>query len=388
MKRKQFSEEQIIGILKEAEAGAVVTELCRRHGMSSATFYAWKAKFGGMEVSDAKRLRALEEENTRLKRLLADTMLDNAGLKDLLFKKMVAPAAKRQAVAHLQATLGMSERRACAVVGADRTSMRYRSCRADDGDLRSRLRELAQQRRRFGYRRLHILLRRDGIIINRKKTQRLYREEGLTVRRRKGRRRAVGARAPAPVLALPNQRWSLDFVHAQLATGRRFRVLNIVDDVTRECLRAVVDTSISGRRVVRELADLIAERGAPKMIVSDNGTELTSNAVLAWTGDVGVEWHYIAPGKPTQNGFVESFNGRMRDELLNETLFFTIGQARSILARWIDDYNTERPHSSLGYATPAAFAAELEKQRAGLTPPVASPALLRDNNSRSLVATG
>ncbi|WP_405052577.1 MULTISPECIES: IS3 family transposase [unclassified Sphingomonas] len=388
MKRKQFSEEQIIGILKEAEAGAVVTELCRKHGMSSATYYAWKAKFGGLEVSDAKRLRSLEEENARLKRLLADTMLDNAGLKDLLSKKLVTPAAKRQAVAHLQATLGMSERRACAVVGADRTSMRYRSCRADDGDLRSRLCELAQQRRRFGYRRLHILLRRDGITINRKKTQRLYREEGLTVRRRKGRRRAVGARAPSPVLALPNQRWSLDFVHDQLVTGRRFRVLNIVDDVTRECLRAVVDTSISGRRVVRELADLIAERGRPKMIVSDNGTELTSNAVLAWSADASIEWHYIAPGKPTQNGFVESFNGRMRDELLNETLFFTIGQARSILASWIDDYNTERPHSSLGYATPAAFAAGLEQQRAGLTPPVASPALMRDNTGRSLVAAG
>ncbi|WP_443025025.1 IS3 family transposase [Sphingomonas sp. Leaf4] len=388
MKRKQFSEEQIIGILKEAEAGAVVTELCRKHGMSSATYYAWKAKFGGLEVSDAKRLRSLEEENAKLKRLLADTMLDNAGLKDLLSKKLVTPAAKRQAVAHLQTTLGMSERRACAVVGADRTSMRYRSCRSDDGDLRSRLRELAQQRRRFGYRRLHILLRRDGIMINRKKTQRLYREEGLTVRRRKGRRRAVGARAPAPVLALPNQRWSLDFVHDQLVTGRRFRVLNIVDDVTRECLRAVVDTSISGRRVVRELTDLFAERGRPKTIVSDNGTELTSNAVLAWSGDVGVEWHYIAPGKPTQNGFVESFNGRMRDELLNETLFFTISHARSILARWVDDYNTERPHSSLGYATPAAFAAGLEQQRAGLTPPVVSPALMRDNTGRSLVAAG
>jgi len=204
----------------------------------------------------------------------------------------------------------------------------------------------------------------------------------------KGRRRATGSRAPAPVLALTNRRWSLDFVHDQLVTGRRFRVLNIVDDVTRECIRAVVDTSISGRRVVRELADLVAERGSPKMIVSDNGTELTSNAVLAWSGDAGVEWHYIAPGKPTQNGFVESFNGRMRDELLNETLFFTIGQARSILARWVDDYNTERPHSSLGYATPAAFAAELERQRAGLTPPVASPPLLRDNTGRFLTAAG
>ena len=301
---------------------------------------------------------------------------------------MVTPAARRDAVAHLRTMLGMSERRACSVVGADRTSMRYRSCRADDADLRVRLRELAGERRRFGYRRLHVLLRRDGLTLNRKKTQRLYREEGLTVRRRKSRRRAVGARAPVPVPALPNQRWSLDFVHDQLMTGRRFRVLNIVDDVTRECLRAVVDTSISGRRVVRELGDLIAERGAPKTIVSDNGTELTSNAVLAWSGEVGIEWHYIAPGKPTQNGFVESFNGRMRDELLNETLFFTIGQARTVLARWVDDYNTERPHSSLGYATPAAFAAGLEQQRLGLITAVASPALLRDNNPRSLVPAG
>lgn len=241
---------------------------------------------------------------------------------------MVTPAAKREAVAHLQVTLGMSERRACAVVGADRTSMRYRSCRADDGDLRLRLRELAKERRRFGYRRLHILLRRDGITINRKKTQRLYLEEGLTERRRRGRKRAMGARAPAPVLALPNQRWSLDFVHDQLPTGRRFRVLNIVGDVTCECVGVVIDTSISGRRVVRELCDLIAVRGSPKIIVSDNGTELTSNAVLAWSGETGIDWHHIAPGKPTQNGFVESFSGRMRDELLYEMLFFTISQAR------------------------------------------------------------
>ena len=222
---------------------------------------------------------------------------------------MVTPAAKRQAVEHLRVAHGMSERRACVVVGADRKSMRYRSTRADDGEVRSRLRDIAQQRRRFGYRRLHILLRREGVVINRKKTQRLYTEEGLTVRKRRSRRRAVGARAAPPVVALPNQRWSLDFVHDQLASGRRFRVLNVVDDVTRECLLAVADTSISGKRVVRELADLIAWRGKPRMIVSDNGTELTSNAVLSWCGEAKIEWHYIAPGKPTQNGYVESFNG-------------------------------------------------------------------------------
>ena len=301
---------------------------------------------------------------------------------------MVTPAARREAVAHLRASLGMSERRACRVVGADRKSMRYRSTRPDDAGLRSRLRDLAQQRRRFGYRRLHILLRRDGVLINRKKTQRLYTEEGLTVRKRRSRRRAVGARAAPPVAALPNQRWSLDFVHDQMACGRRFRVLNIVDDVTRECLRAVPDTSISGRRVVRELADLIAERGKPGMIVSDNGTELTSNAVLAWCGEAGIVWHYIAPGRPMQNGYVESFNGRMRDELLNETLFLGLDHARCAIADWIEDYNAERPHSSLGYATPAAYADELEKQRAGLTPPVASTALMRDNHGKTLIQAG
>ncbi|HOT84118.1 MAG TPA: IS3 family transposase [Candidatus Defluviicoccus seviourii] len=385
MKRLRFTEEQIIGVLKEAEAGAKTGELARRHGVSEATIYNWKAKYGGLEVSEAKRLRALEDENAKLKRLLAETMLDNAGLKDLLGKKMVTPAARREAVAHLQESLGMSERRACRVVGADRKSMRYRSTRPDDAGLRSRLRDLAQQRRRFGYRRLHILLRRDGVLINRKKTQRLYTEEGLTVRKRRSRRRAVGARAAPPVAALPNQRWSLDFVHDQMACGRRFRVLNIVDDVTRECLRAVPDTSISGRRVVRELVDLIAERGKPGMIVSDNGTELTSNAVLAWCGEIGVEWHYIAPGKPMQNGYVESFNGRMRDELLNETLFLSLDHARVVIAAWAQDYNQERPHSSLGYETPAAFAAELDKQwPASLRPTgsaaqaIAQPALMRN----------
>ncbi len=309
---------------------------------------------------------------------------------------MVTPAAKREAVAHLQALLDVSERRACRVIAADRSVVRYESRRDDDTNLREKLCDLAHQRRRFGYRRLHILLRRDGITINRKKTQRLYREEGLTVRRRKGRKRAVGSRAPAPVPALPNQRWSLDFVHDQLATGRRFRILNIVDDVTRECLAAVADTSISGKRVVRELIRLIAVRGKPGMIVSDNGTELTSNAVLEWCSAAEIEWHYTTPGKPTQNAFVESFNGRMRDELLNETLFTSLAHARDKIAAWVDDYNTGRPHSSLGYATPAAFAAELREQGAAslriaggyATQPLASTAPTRNNDAEALIATG
>ena len=234
---------------------------------------------------------------------------------------MVGPAAKREAVALLQAVMGLSERRACSFVGADRKMIRYRSCRPPETELRGRLWDLANERRRFGYRRLFILLRREGEPSGINRIYRLYREEGLTVRKRRVRRRAVGTRAPILVEARPNARWSLDFVHDQFACGRRFRVLNIVDDVTRECLAAIPDTSISGRRVARELTDLISRRGKPDMIVSDHGTEFTSNAILAWSKDHRVEWHYIAPGKPMQNGYVESFNGRMRDELFCSRAF-------------------------------------------------------------------
>jgi transposase InsO family protein len=272
---------------------------------------------------------------------------------------MVGPAAKREAVTHLKAVMGLSERRACQIISADRKTIRYRSSRPPEVDLRAKLCDLANERRRFGYRRLFILLRRDGEPSGVNRTYRLYREEGLSVRKRKARRRAVGTRAPILVEAKANARWSLDFVHDQFACGRRCRVLNVVDDVTRECLAAIPDTSISGRRVARELTTLIERRGKPGMIVSDNGTELTSNAILAWSRDHKVEWHYIAPGKPMQNGYVESFNGRMRDELLNESLFFGLDHARSAIAEWADDYNHFRPHSSLGYQTPAGYAGSI-----------------------------
>ena len=253
----------------------------------------------------------------------------------------------------------MSERRACTLIAADRTMIRYRSRRPPDSELRARLRALANQRRRFGYRRLFILLRREGEPSGINRIYRLYREEGLTVRKRRARRRAVGTRTPILVEAKVNARWSLDFVHDQLAPGRRFRILNIVDDVTRQCLAAIPDTSISGKRVARELTAIIERCGKPRMIVSDHGTEFTSNAILSWAGEQGVEWHYIAPGKPMQNGYIESFNGRMRDELLNETLFFDLDQARQLIGAWVADYNTARPHSSLGYRTPAAYADQL-----------------------------
>jgi putative transposase len=252
---------------------------------------------------------------------------------------------------------GYSQRRACGLIGLHPKTYRYASQRSDDGALRTRLRELASQRRRFGYRRLGLLLARQGIEINHKKLYRLYREERLTVRKRGGRKRALGTRAPMRIPQEQNLCWSIDFVADTLAAGRRFRILTMVDDFTRECLGLVVDTSLTGLRVAREL-DRIAElRGYPGMLVSDNGTELTSNAILAWQQEHAVEWHYIAPGKPTQNGFVESFNGRLRDECLNEHLFSNLNEARRIIEEWRIDYNTNRPHSSLKGLTPTEFAA-------------------------------
>jgi len=309
---------------------------------------------------------------------------------------MVTPAARREAVAHLQSAHQMSERRAARVIGADRASVRYRSIRPDDSELRERLKALAHERRRFGYRRLHVLLRREGHAVNRKRVQRLYREEKLTVRRRGGRKRALGERRPIEPALVANQRWSLDFVADQMTDGRRFRILEVFDDCTRECLALVADTSLSGRRVARELDALIAWRGKPASIVSDNGTELTSNAILEWADERQVGWHYIAPGKPQQNGFSESFNGRLRDELLNETLFRSLVDARAKLADWRRDYNEVRPHSSLGYLTPAAYASALsgEDGRRAANPdhsarrPLASGEHQGSDKPRTLVMPG
>jgi putative transposase len=311
---------------------------------------------------------------------------------------MVTPVVERQAVAHLCQSFEVSQRRACQVIGADRTSMRYRSVRPDDVALRARLRELAAVRRRFGYRRLWLLLRREGVLVNRKKLRRLYREERLQVRRRGGRKRALGTRSPITMPLGPNQRWSLDFVSDTLADSRRFRMLAVVDDFTRECLTLVADTSLSGIRVGRELDAIIARRGSPQTIVSDNGTEFTSMAILRWSQEAGIDWHYIAPGKPTQNAFIEGFNGRLRDELLNETLFSSLDHAHEALADWKDDYNTVRPHSAIGNVPPAIYAklsdpvmqrgGSLEQPWGSAPHPVASPSQQGSNGLQALLSTG
>jgi putative transposase len=256
---------------------------------------------------------------------------------------------------------GLSQRHACRLVGLDRSTLRYQRKRADDAAVRQRLREVAAERRRFGYRRLGWMLAREGHAMNHRRLYRLYHEEQLMVRRRRGRKRALGTKAPMTLPDAINQRWSLDFVADALSDGRRFRILCIVDDFSRECLATVVDTSLGGVRVVRELEWLATERALPQVVVSDNGTELTSGAVLRWaTGRL--QWHYIEPGKPVQNAFVESFNSKLRDECLNEHVFLTLAEARKTIEAWRHDYNHCRPHSSLGALTPTEFAALKEQE--------------------------
>ena len=247
-----------------------------------------------------------------------------------------------------------SQRKACRLVGIAPKVYRYTPFIKDQA-IRSRLRELSSQRRRFGYRRLHLLLQREGADMNIKKLYRIYKEEGLSVRKRNGRKRALGSRAPMSLPTQPNQRWSLDFVSDSLTHGRRIRILTVIDDFSRECLACVVDTSLSGVRVTRELEQIARLRGYPDTIVSDNGTEFTSNAMLKWQKLRQVNWHYIAPGKPMQNGFIESFNGKLRDECLNEHLFDTLMHAKSIIQQWKQDYNQHRPHSALRGLAPNEF---------------------------------
>lgn len=241
-------------------------------------------------------------------------------------------------------------------MGIGRSSARYKARRSGDEELRERLRQLAGERRRFGYRRLHVMLGRQGERVNHKRVYRLYREEGLTVRKRARKRVSRAERLPALALSAANQCWSLDFVSDWLAPGRKVRALTIVDAYTRESLAIEVDTSLPGVRVARVLDRVIAERGAkPAELRLDNGPELTSRALDQWAYERGVSLRFIEPGKPVQNAHIESFNGRLRDECLNEHWFLTLAHARQIIEEWRCDYNQRRPHSALGNLTPLEF---------------------------------
>lgn len=244
--------------------------------------------------------------------------------------------------------------------------MRYCTKKPDELLLRGKITGIAHEKRRYGYRRIHMILKRDGVQINHKKLFRIYKQLGLKVRKRGARKRALGQRNVPLLLTRINQEWSLDFVHDALACGRRIRLLTIVDDFTRESLKVEVDTSLNGHRVRDELEKVIEMRGLPGRILSDNGTEFTSTAILKWCHEKGVKWDYIQPGKPYQNGYIESFNGKLRDECLNENWFTSLQEAKRLVEEWREEYNERRPHSSLGGKTPSEMARG-EEEREKLT---------------------
>lgn len=258
---------------------------------------------------------------------------------------------------------GLSERRSCKLTGLNRATCRYKPTAKDDGCVRERMRILAVQRPRFGAPRLTVLLRQEFGAVNHKRVERIYREESLQLPRKRGKKRGVSNRANILIVpGEPNERWSMDFMSDSLCDGRRFRILTIVDDFTRECVATLVGSGITGERVIRTLEWLKETRGLPGMLVTDNGPEFTSRAMLTWSKPAGVKLHFIDPGRPVQNAFIESFNGKLRDECLNQHWFVSLEEARRIIKLWRIDYNITRPHSSLGYMTPEAFRLSFEQK--------------------------
>jgi putative transposase len=271
--------------------------------------------------------------------------------------------ALKAAIEQMKKEYAFSERRACRLVMVAVSTYRYKTRRSDE-PLRTRLVQLAREKPRFGYRRLHVLLRRSGEHVNHKRLHRIYREAGLMIRRKK-RKHCVRVGQPLRSWTGANQEWALDFVHDAVECGRKIRVLSVVDAYTRECLALEVDTSFASRRVTRVLDAIVAERGQPQEIRCDNGPELTSRHFLAWCVERQIELIHIQPGKPRQNPHVESFHGRLREECLTVSWFQNLFDARRKIAAWQKEYNEERPHSSLGYRTPKEFATSLRAAEAG-----------------------
>ncbi len=275
---------------------------------------------------------------------------------------------RRRVVKKVQVAAGISERRAIRFTGFARSTMRYRSVREPQDALRARIRDLADQRKRWGYRMIHTVLRREGWPVNRKRVQRLYREEGLAVRRRGKRRRSQNPRPIRQPLGGPNERWSMDFMSDTLSSGRRFRCLTIIDEFNRESLAIHVAHSIPAAGVIKVLERLREERGLPNVIVTDNGSEFTSRAFDAWAYAREIKINYIQPGKPVQNAFIESFNGTLRDDCLNMHWFLSLADAKRTTEEWRQDYNEVRPHSSLGGLTPAEYRGNQSLDEENLAP--------------------
>jgi putative transposase len=359
MKKGRYTEEQIAFALQQAEHGTSVAEVCWKTGVTEQSFYRWKKKFGGMLPSDMTKLKQLEDENTKLKKLVADLSLDKAMLQDVLSKKLGWPVDRRGAAIYLLQQYSVNERRMCSVLKMYRNAYRYQSVKDQQAQLRMRIREIAEVRIRYGYRRIDALLLREGWHIDHKRVYRIYREEGLNLRRKSKKRLKSVSRIPSTIAPNTlNECWAMDFVSDQFYNGKRFRTLTLLDLYSRECLALHVDKSITGEAVANVLDQVIQTKGLPQRIKVDNGPEFISKALDAWAYFNHIQLDYSRPGTPTDNAIIESFNGSFRDECLNTNWFLSLADARDKIGRWKDDYNELCPHSSLTYLTPADFARE------------------------------
>ncbi|WP_422393410.1 IS3 family transposase [Mycetohabitans endofungorum] len=360
MKRKRFSIEQIVAVLKQAELGMPVADLIRQIGISEQTFYRWKKQYAGMQSDQVRELKQLQDENARLKKLVAELSLDKAILQDVASKKLARPALRRAVVDYVVSHYGLTMRRACRLVKQPRSVQYYRSVKDPRVELRARMREIAYTRVRYGYRRVHVLLRREGWQLGKNQAYRLYCEEQLQLRSKLPKRRKMVVTRVAKIMpAKPNDAWSMDFVADQLADGSKFRTLTIVDVFTKEALAIEVGQRLKGEHVVSALNRIAARRGAPRHLFVDNGSEFSARLLDMWAYHHRAKVDFSRPGKPTDNCHIETFNGSFRDECLNLHWFETLSEAKAIVQAWRRDYNESRPHSALKELAPAEFARQL-----------------------------
>ncbi|HWW59338.1 MAG TPA: IS3 family transposase [Sphingopyxis sp.] len=361
MPSKKHRPEEIIGKLREAEVvlaqGATTAEACRRIAISEQTYYRWRKEYGGLKTDQARRMKDLEKENARLRRAISDLTLDKLILQEAAPGKLLSPARRRRCIDHIRTMMPVSERRLCRVLGQHRSTQRKAPRGADDeAALTEDIIALARQYGRYGYRRVTALLRDAGWHVNRKRVERIWRREGLKVPQRQPKRGRLWLNDGSCIRLrpeYPGHVWSYDFVEGRTHDGRKYRILSIIDEASRECLALPVARKLKSDDVLAALAELFVTRGPPAHIRSDNGPEFIATAVQQWLAQIGVKTLYITPGSPWENGYCESFNGSLRDELLNGEIFYSLAEARILIEAWRRHYNTVRPHSSLGYRPPA-----------------------------------
>ncbi|MEE2927395.1 MAG: IS3 family transposase [Chloroflexota bacterium] len=378
MPTKRHTPEQVINKLREAEVamaqGSTVGEASRQIGVTQQTFYRWRNEYGGLRIDQVKRLKQLESENTRLKRAIADLTLDNQILKEVSGGKLLSPTRRRQCTEHIREVFCVSERRVCRVLSQPRSTQRYEPAGSEYEEMLTvDIIRLARDFGRYGYRRITALLQHGGWKVNHKRVERIWRREGLKVPSKQPKRARLWLNDGSCIRLRPerpNHVWAYDFVLVRTEDGRAVRLLTVIDEYTRECLAIRTGRHIKSNDVIETLAGLMARRGVPAHIRSDNGPEFTAKAIRKWLGRVGAKTLYIEPGSPWENGYVESFNGKLRDELLDRELFYTLKEVQVLTDQYRKIYNQIRPHSSLGYRPPAPQAvltAEPVPELVGLT---------------------